>query len=124
MTRSVSDAPQRVLRHRTGDNRVGPLWLGARAGRSPQRPPGRSLKKAGLIPRKLLACYEAHFNTHCFQRARIQASALRALPDPAGAEIKVIREDRLRGLLYEYAQVAWDDMISAPARREFPLPCL
>jgi putative transposase len=35
-----------------------------------------------------------------------QASPLRALPDPVDADIKVIRRDRLGGLIYEYAQVA------------------
>jgi hypothetical protein len=35
-----------------------------------------------------------------------QASPLRALPDPIDADIKVIRRDRLGGLLHEYSQVA------------------
>ena len=34
------------------------------------------------------------------------ASPLRALPDPVDADVKVIRRDRLGGLLHEYAQVA------------------
>jgi putative transposase len=57
-------------------------------------------------PRKVLAEYEAHFNTHRPHRALDQASPLRALPDPVDAEIKVIRRDRLGGLLHEYAQIA------------------
>ena len=56
--------------------------------------------------RKILAEYEAHFNTHRPHRALNQASPLRALPDPVDADIKVIRRDRLGGLLHEYAQVA------------------
>jgi putative transposase len=56
--------------------------------------------------RKLLAQYETHFNTRRPHRALSQASPLRALPDPVDADIKVIRRDRLGGLLHEYAQVA------------------
>jgi putative transposase len=56
--------------------------------------------------RKVLAEYEAHFNTHRPHRALNQASPLRALPDPIDADIKVIRRDRLGGLLHEHTQVA------------------
>jgi transposase InsO family protein len=56
--------------------------------------------------RKVLAEYETHFNTHRPHRALNQASPLRALPDPADADIEVIRRNRLGGLLHEYAQVA------------------
>jgi putative transposase len=56
--------------------------------------------------RKVLAEYEVHFNTHRPHRALDQASPLRALPDPIDADIKVIRRDRLGGLLHEYSQVA------------------
>jgi putative transposase len=56
--------------------------------------------------RKVLAAYEAHFNTHRPHRTLNQASPLRALPDPVDADIKVIRPDRLGGLLHEYAHVA------------------
>jgi putative transposase len=59
-----------------------------------------------LWVRKLLAEYETYFNEHRSRRALNQASLLRALPDPVDAEIKVIRRDRLGGLLHEYAQVA------------------
>jgi putative transposase len=52
--------------------------------------------------RKVLAEYEAHFNTHRPHRAR----PLRELPDPIDAAIKVTQRDRLGGLLHEYAQVA------------------
>ena len=56
--------------------------------------------------RKVLAEYEAHFDTHRPHRALDQASPLRALPDPIDADVKVIRRDQLGGLLHEYAQVA------------------
>jgi putative transposase len=56
--------------------------------------------------RKVLTEYEHHFNAHRPHRALNQASPLRALPDPIDADIKVIRGDRLGGLLHEYSQVA------------------
>jgi transposase InsO family protein len=55
---------------------------------------------------KVLAEYESHFNEHRPHRALNHASPLRALPDPADADIKITRRDRLGGLLHEYAQVA------------------
>jgi putative transposase len=56
--------------------------------------------------RKVLTEYEDHFNAHRPHRALNQASPLRPLPDPVNADIKVIRRDRLGGLIHEYAQVA------------------
>jgi transposase InsO family protein len=56
--------------------------------------------------RKVLIEYEDHFNTHRPHRALNQASPLRPLSDPIDADIKVIRRDRLGGLLHEYSQVA------------------
>jgi hypothetical protein len=56
--------------------------------------------------RAVLAEYEAHFNAHRPHRSLSQASPLRVLPDPIEADIKVIRRDRLGGLLHEYSQVA------------------
>lgn len=56
--------------------------------------------------RKVLAGYEAYFNGHRPHRALDHASPLRALPDPIDADIKVIRRDRLGGLLHEYSEVA------------------
>ncbi|MEU4702826.1 integrase core domain-containing protein [Nonomuraea dietziae] len=56
--------------------------------------------------RRVLAIYEAHFNEHRPHRSLGQAAPLRALPDPAEGEIKVIRRDRLGGLIHEYGQVA------------------
>jgi transposase InsO family protein len=56
--------------------------------------------------RKVLIEYESHFNSNHPHRALNHASPLRALPDPVDADIKVIRRDRLCGLLHEYTQVA------------------
>jgi transposase InsO family protein len=56
--------------------------------------------------RKVLSEYESHFNGHRPHRALNHASPLRALPDPVDADVKVIRRDRLGGLLHEYAQAA------------------
>jgi transposase InsO family protein len=56
--------------------------------------------------RKVLTEYEDYFNAHRPHRALNQASPLRPLPDPIDADIKVIRRDRLGGLIHEYAQVA------------------
>ena len=55
--------------------------------------------------RKVLTEYETYFNEHRPHRALDQASPLRPLPDPVDAD-RVIRRDRLGGLLHEYAQVA------------------
>jgi transposase InsO family protein len=52
------------------------------------------------------ATYETHFNEHRPHRSLGQAAPLRALPDPVGDDVKVIRRDRLGGLIHEYAQVA------------------
>jgi transposase InsO family protein len=56
--------------------------------------------------RKVLTEYEDHFNAHRPHRALNRASPLRALPDPVDADIRVIRRDRLGGLIHEYSQVA------------------
>jgi putative transposase len=56
--------------------------------------------------RIVLAEYEDHFNAHRPHRALNQSSPLRPLPDPVDGDFKVIRRDRLGGLIYEYAQVA------------------
>ncbi|GLX02637.1 integrase core domain-containing protein [Microtetraspora sp. NBRC 16547] len=56
--------------------------------------------------RRVLAIYEAHFNEQCPHRSLGQAAPLRDLPDPVEDDIKVIRRDRLGGLIHEYAQVA------------------
>jgi putative transposase len=55
--------------------------------------------------RKVLTEYEDHFNVHRPHRALNQASPLRPLPDPVDADIRVIRRNRLGGLIREYAQV-------------------
>jgi transposase InsO family protein len=56
--------------------------------------------------RKVLTEYKDHFNARRPHRALNQASPLRPLPDPVDADVKVIRRDRLGGLIHEYAQVA------------------
>jgi putative transposase len=56
--------------------------------------------------RWVLTEYESHFNAHRPHRALAQARPLQALPEPIDADIKVIRRDRLTGLLHEYAKVA------------------
>ncbi|MER6581786.1 integrase core domain-containing protein [Nonomuraea sp. NPDC001023] len=56
--------------------------------------------------RRVLAIYEAHFNEHRPHRSLGHAAPLRDLPDPVEDDIKVIRRDRLGGLIHEYAQVA------------------
>ncbi|MGW4967155.1 integrase core domain-containing protein [Nonomuraea sp. NPDC004186] len=53
--------------------------------------------------RRVLATYEAHFNEH---RSLGEAAPPRALPDPVEGDSKVIRRDRLGGLIHEYVQVA------------------
>jgi putative transposase len=55
----------------------------------------------------LLAEYVTHYNEHRPHRALGQASPLRAVP-PAGptADMRVVRVDRVGGLIHEYAQVA------------------
>ncbi|MEU6787248.1 hypothetical protein ABZ912_49360 [Nonomuraea angiospora] len=47
-----------------------------------------------------------------------QAAPLRALPDPAEGDIKVIRRDRLDGLIHEYAQVTWGGRVLGTHRPE------
>ena len=56
---------------------------------------------------KVLAGYLAHYNQHRPHRALGQAPALEAVPelDPATSE-RVVRLDRLGGLIHEYAQAA------------------
>jgi putative transposase len=56
--------------------------------------------------RTVLAECQAHFNTHRPHRSLEQASPLRALPEPIGADTEIIRHDRLGGLLHEYSQAA------------------
>jgi hypothetical protein len=56
--------------------------------------------------RTVLTEYEDHLNAYRPHRALNQAGPLRPLPDPVDADIKVIRRDRLGGLLHEYSQAA------------------
>ncbi|WP_143044134.1 transposase [Nonomuraea jiangxiensis] len=73
--------------------RVGPTWSGF-------------LRVNVRHLRRVLAAYETRFNEHRPHRSLGQAAPLRALPDPAEGDVKVIRRDRLGGLIHENAQVA------------------
>jgi len=54
-----------------------------------------------------LAGYVAHYNEHRPHRALEQAAPLTAVPPPAPTgDVRVVRVDRLGGLIHEYAQVA------------------
>jgi transposase InsO family protein len=50
--------------------------------------------------------YEAHFNTHRPHGTLAQAAPLRPLDKPGVGDIKVIRRNRLGGVIHEYSQVA------------------
>jgi putative transposase len=55
----------------------------------------------------VLAVYVTHYNEHRPHRALGQASPLTAVPPTAPAgDMRVVRVDRLGGLIHEYAQVA------------------
>jgi putative transposase len=55
----------------------------------------------------VLAGYVAHYNEHRPHRALGQVSPLGAVPPAApAAGMRVVRVDRLGGLIHEYAQVA------------------
>jgi putative transposase len=56
--------------------------------------------------RQVLAEYETHFNTHRPHRSLAHAAPLRPLNDPETGDIKVIKRDRLGGVIHEYTQVA------------------
>jgi putative transposase len=56
--------------------------------------------------RQVLAEYETHVSPDRPHRALGHAAPLRSVPDPVDAAIKVIRRDRLGGVIHEYAQVA------------------
>jgi putative transposase len=56
---------------------------------------------------RVLADYVAHDNKHRPHRALGHAPPLAAIPEPAPApDVRVVRLDRLGGLIHEYAQVA------------------
>ena len=55
----------------------------------------------------VLAGYVAHYNEHRPHRALGQAAPLTAVPPTAPTgNVRVVRVDRLGGLIHEYAQVA------------------
>jgi putative transposase len=56
--------------------------------------------------RRVLAEYEHHFNTHRPHRSLAQAAPLRALPQSSTTNTKIIRRDRIGGVIHEYMQVA------------------
>jgi putative transposase len=56
-------------------------------------------------PRRALAEYETHFNTHRPHRSLGQAAPLRALPQPDTTDITIIRRDRIGEVIHEYMQV-------------------
>ena len=56
--------------------------------------------------RHVLTAYETHYNTHRPHRSLAQAAPLRPLDDPETGDIKVIRHDRIGGVIHEYTQVA------------------
>jgi putative transposase len=56
---------------------------------------------------RVLSVYVAHYNEHRPHRALGQASPLRvASPAAPAADMRIVRVDRLGGLIHEYAQVA------------------
>ena len=55
---------------------------------------------------RVLTEYEDHFNTHRPHRALDHAAPLRALPQPDTTDTKIVRRDRLGGVIHEYMQVA------------------
>ena len=57
--------------------------------------------------RAVLDEYEDHFNRHRPHRALRQAAPVRPLPQyPADLDVRVLKHDRLGGLIHEYAQIA------------------
>ena len=57
--------------------------------------------------RLVLSEYAGHYNLHCPHRALQQAPpAGRPAPSAPGASVRVLRRDRLGGLIHEYSQVA------------------
>jgi putative transposase len=56
--------------------------------------------------RKVLAEYQSHFNGHRPASGTGPSQSAPGAPPPVDADVKVIRRDRLGGLLHEYAQVA------------------
>jgi putative transposase len=62
--------------------------------------------------RLVLGEYADHYNLHRPHRALQQAPpAGRPVPPAAGASVRVLRRDRLGGLIHEYSQVALGDTI-------------
>lgn len=56
--------------------------------------------------RRVLAEYEHHFNTHRSHRSLGQAAPATSTPPPDATDTKIIRRDRLGGIIHEYIHVA------------------
>ena len=54
----------------------------------------------------VLRDYVQHFNAHRPHRSLDQRPPMSGIPPRSGAAIRVVRQDRLGGLLHEYLQVA------------------
>ena len=54
----------------------------------------------------VLADYVAHYNQHRPHRSLGQTPPLGVIPGPSTPDVRVVRLDRLGGLVHEYAQVA------------------
>jgi hypothetical protein len=68
--------------------------------------------------RLVLGGYADHYNLHGPHRALQQAPpAGRPIPSAPGANARVLCRDRLGGLIHEYPQVAWSDIIFGTHRR-------
>ena len=62
---------------------------------------------ARYVPTAVLRQYERHYNDHRPHRTLGQAAPLRPLPEHTTTELqRVLRRDRLGGLIHEYQQVA------------------
>ena len=67
--------------------------------------------------RLVLSEYVDHYNQHRPHRTLLQnPPAGRARPPAEVTGMRVLRRNRLGGLIYEYAQVAYDDTISGTHR--------
>jgi putative transposase len=67
----------------------------------------RMLILGGRHLQSVLSEYAEHYNVHRPHRSLDQASPLRSVPSPSpAATVGVLRQDRLGGLIHEYAPVA------------------
>jgi hypothetical protein len=67
----------------------------------------------------VLAEYVDHYNTHRPHRSLRQAAPLKPLPTAAADDnIRILRRDRLGGLIHEYSQAAWHDRSYRPPQAD------